>query len=207
MDLVSAVAAVLLPARGEPRGGGKELGTTRNGAQGAAEGLFDGKKMLGIFGTCGMQGTPGPQQGMWWAIIQQHQGWRERGKRDQGRIRAGRENCLPFSEEQVFCSHVSGEPWTHGEGVRVCKSQRGKSSLPGEGPCCFYNMRVKGKARKSTQTSDAWEAGGHPSACTSLPGAPCGLGATRAAGAGPGEGAAVPPVWEWGQPCSSAVPS
>lgn len=172
VDPVLAAGAAPLPAGGEPRGGGKELGTTGTARRGAQGG---GKKMLGIFGTRGMQGMPGPQQGMWWGTIQ-HQGGGERGKGDRGRVRAGWENCLPFSEEPVFCSHVPGEPWTHGEGVRVCKFQRGKLSLPGEGPRCFYNIRVKGKARKSTRSSDVWGAGGHPSACTSLLGALRGLG-------------------------------
>lgn len=47
----------------------------------------------------------------------------------------------------------------------------------GKGRAAFYNIRVKGKARKSTQTGDGGgRNGGHPPACTSLPGASRGLG-------------------------------
>lgn len=64
MDLVLTVGAVPLTAHGKPQEGDKELRTmrtARRGAQGAAEGLFDGKKMLGVFGTHRIQSTPGPQ--------------------------------------------------------------------------------------------------------------------------------------------------
>lgn len=44
---------------------------------------------------------------------------------------------------------MPGEPWTHSEGVRVCQSRRGKSSFPGEGLCCFYHVRMKGKVGES----------------------------------------------------------
>lgn len=57
---------------------------------------------------------------------------------------------------------MPGEPWTHSKGSRVCTFQREKSSLPGVGSCCFYNIRIKEKVGKSSKNGEVWGSGGHP---------------------------------------------
>lgn len=102
------------------------------------------KKMLGISGTRGMQGTPGPQQGMWWGIIQQHQGWSEEGKGDQGRIRAGWENCpSPKSRHSAVTCQVNPGPTARASGSVNPGGENPPSLGKGHAACTTLGSRER----------------------------------------------------------------
>lgn len=100
--------------------------------------------MLGISGTHGMQGTPGPPQGMWWGIIQQHQGWSEEGKGDQGRIRAGWENCpSPKSRRSAVMCQVNPGPTARASGFVNPRGENPPSLGKGRATCTTLGSRER----------------------------------------------------------------
>lgn len=129
----------------------------RGGVRGTAEGLLDGKGNAGHLWELWGARSSGSNVG-----IIQHWGWKQGGRKGE----SGKEQSWLRSSTLLhgagFCSHVPGEPWTHREGSSVCTFQREKSSLPGVGSCCFYDIRIKEKVRKSSQNGDGWGSGGHP---------------------------------------------